>query len=189
MKTKIIGIFSILALSINIYSFVWVNDVDCAFSYNADQAVLKQKVVEGSIYVLEAKAYTDHFLSEYERAAVGSFNVAEALSYFEHSISEMEFAKKKFEEALNIGAILTYKTSNLEKFNSFDYDGYIKNINNLNKILDFQYKEKEELKNNNTPEITLVWGLMNQFSESALFGSYTSMLSIKILGNCGGNEK
>jgi hypothetical protein len=62
---------------------------------------------------------------------------------------------------------------------------YQKNIANIVGILDSLYFIRDQVKSGNKPDITVVWKLLQQYSEAALFGNYATMMGTTILGNCG----
>jgi hypothetical protein len=210
MKKVFLVIF-ISTVVLNLQAFIWINDVDCVFSEGYEKSVLREQVISGTMHVLKSKSYIYSFFYEYEKSALQSYNTSESLIFIERSIAELESAKIEYNIALRIGKSIGYINSKVNWFKSFDYDDFVKsnnlnseialkvknylsscdiigiyqqNISNINDILDSLYLVRDRLKAKIKPELKIIWKILQQYSEAALFGNYATLMGSTILGQC-----
>lgn len=187
--------------------FVVMNDVVPVFP-ERDRDKIESAVIEGAIHFLQAKAYSDLLLQEYEKSARQEINYAAALDYVEKAMAELEAAKKEYQESIAAGKLAGYVAEKVQRFKVFDYDkfstqmdlnkdlmalvksylsagnilgAYQENVNNIGKILATLETIKEKIEVNITPDISLFWHLLQQFSQAALFGNYCTATAAAIL--------
>lgn len=194
-----------------LFGFSYCNDLECSFSEHPEKTLLSESVVTGSIHFLKAKIYVDSLLYEFEKSALEPFDVAVSLDHLEKAISELEIAKTKYAETIKIGVRIGYNEKKSSMFKSFDYDsyvdfshfngevsqkvkGYLSNFNiigiyqkcldDINEILVTQSIILEQLKAGKRPNLSDIWKIMQQYSETSLFGNYASVMGRTVLGQC-----
>ena len=194
-----------------ILAFNYVNDLECSFSEHPEKTVLSESVISGSIHFLKSKIYVDSLLYEYEKSALEAFNVAVSLEHVENAIMELETAKIKYSDTIKIAGRIGYNAKKAPMFKSFDYDGYgsfshfnkeiaqkvkgylsqfniigiyQKCVDDIDDILATQAIIKEQLKAGTRPSLPDIWKLMQQYSETSLFGNYASVMGRTVLGQC-----
>jgi hypothetical protein len=187
--------------------FVVMNDIVPVFP-ERDRDKIENAVIEGAVHFLQAKSYSDLLLQEYEKSAKQEINYAAALDYVEKAVVELEAAKKEYQESIAAGNLAGYAAEKVQRFKVFDYDkfstqmdlnkdlmavvksylsagnilgAYQENVNNIGKILATMETIKEKIEVNITPDISLFWQLLQQFSQAALFGNYCTATAAAIL--------
>lgn len=201
----------ILVVALNLHSFIVMNDLNCIFSEGSEKLLIEDNVVAGAIHFLHSKSNTDLLLMEYEKSARQAFNHALALEYTEKAIAELEAAKVNYARAVEIGERTGYIEKKQAWFKEYDYDtfisdnklnkeiagivkGYLINadilgvykhsIDNIDELLTILYSIRDKVKVNEKPGISTFWTLLHQYSETTLFGNYSTRIGLDILSNC-----
>lgn len=200
----------LMALNLKTHAFIHVNNIVEVFGDEEDSGKqqIESYVISGASSFIQAHSYVNLLLNEYELSGTQPFNFNNALEYTESAISLLESATNRYVNAKTLGAALGYNQQKINLFKSFDYDGFIE-ANQLNKdiakevkkyliagditgiyrkaadditgILDTLYKIREILKGNAKPDITLFWKLLQQYSQGALFGNYSTLIGTAVL--------
>ncbi len=187
--------------------FVVMNDIVPVFP-EKDRDKIESAVIEGAVHFLQAKSYSDLLLQEYEKSGKQAIDYAAALDYAAKAIAELEAAKKEYRESMAAANLAGYVAEEVQRFKVFDYDSfstqkdlnkeimtlvksylaagniigaYQENMNNIGKILATLETIKEKIEVNITPDISLFWQLLQQFSQAALFGNYCTAAAAAIL--------
>jgi hypothetical protein len=208
-KIMFVLLFSAFALSI--HGLLCLNDLSCLFSEGSEKVQIEDNVVAGAIHFLNSKANTDLFLMEYEKSARQSFNYSLALEYVEKAIDELEAAKGDYTSAAEIGKSIGYIEKKIAWFKDYDYDTFItKNnlnkeiagivkaylinadilgvykhsIESINELLNILYVMRDKVKVNKKPDISTCWLLLQKYSDTTLFGNYSTRMGLEILSNC-----
>lgn len=202
-------IFVFLTLQMN--AFVTLNDVHCLFNDGSEKIQIEENMIGGAAYFLLSKSYADLLLYEYEKSAKQEFNFATSFEYVEKAIQEITFSKMKYVTALDIGKKIGYAENKIDWFKTFNYDDFIsenklnkeiaekvknhlvrydvigiyqQNIDYINQILNTLNLIKYDIKEKRIPDISIYWNLLQQYSETVLFGNYSTVLGGTILGQC-----
>ncbi len=215
MMKKILLTAFVLLLCLNAYTFVVLNDLNCSFTEGPEKILIEDNVVSGAAHFLYSKSYADLLLMEYEKSARQSFNYSLALEYVEKAIAELEASKDNYVRAAEIGQKIGYIEVKQPWFKEFDYDSFIVE-NNLNKetagvvksylekgdvlgiyghtidnidgILTTLITVRDQVKVTQKPGITIFWKLLQQYSETALFGNYSTVMGTSILTKSGSEQ-
>lgn len=187
------------------------NDLVCAFNDQPEKQTIENNVVSGASYYLLSKSFADLFLMEYEESTFQSFNFESAISSIDKAIANLELSKEKYRQAKDIGARLGYISQKVSWFENFTYDNFVaanklnseiasrvkvflekcdivgiynQNIIYIDEILATLYEIKKQLDEKSKPSKAEVWRLLQQYSETLLFGNYATMMGQSVLENC-----
>lgn len=207
---KILITFMVLWLVslLSVNASLVMNDIVPAFQDDTEKYKIENKVIEGAAHFLKSKSFADIILYEYEKSTNQTLNYTALLENTENAISELESSKLKYIEALEIGRKTGYDETKTDWFKNFDYDTFI-NANHLNKDIAFIVKDylargditglyqknisnieeilitlnsiKEYAGVNSSPPVATFWKLLRQYSETALFGNYSTIIAGSIL--------
>jgi hypothetical protein len=210
MKKYFIVIF-ILFVALNLHSLIVMNDLNCIFTDGSEKILIEDNVVAGAIHFLHSKANTDLLLVEFEKSARQDFNFSLALEYVEKAMAELEAAKVNYARAAEIGERIGYIEKKMAWFKDYDYDtfitknnlnkeiagivkGYLINadilgvykhsITNINELLNILTVMRDKVKVNEKPGISTCWMLLQKYSDTTLFGNYSTQMGLEILSNC-----
>lgn len=201
-------IAAILATGINLYPFVCLNDIECAFNPSPEKTILRDDMIEGSTHFLTTKAHIALMLAEYEKAANGRsvFDCVNSNVYCDKAITEIKAALDDYASAKAIGEKLGYNPAQVERFrnttfsntkNEYNWDIYnavtaylqsgdilgiyTRNIENLKIILGVLETIKAKLQNSTQPPVEEYWKLLQTESEATLFGNLATVLGSPIV--------
>jgi len=187
--------------------FVVMNDIVPVFTAGSRDSI-ESAVIEGATHFLQAKSYSDLLLREYEKSGKQAIDYSAALEYAEKAIAELEKAKEEYLESLDSANRAGYVNDKILKFKSFDYNtfqsekglnkdlmssvksylstgdilgAYWENVDNITGILSTLQSIKGKIELDITPDISLCWQLLQQFSHAALFGNYCTMTAAEVL--------
>jgi hypothetical protein len=210
MKNILLGIL-IIILTVQLGAFVCLNDVYCAFSEGVEKTQIETNVIAGAGHFLQSKASADLLLYEFEKSANQPYQIALSLEHVERAIAELTAANGNYTTAATMGKAVGYIQVKTTWFKSFNFDQFIegnkfnkdiaaqvknylskcdivglyeKNIDFNHDILNSLYAIRDSLKANKKPNLTIIWKLLQQYSETALFGNYATIMGSTILGNC-----
>lgn len=187
--------------------FVVMNDIVPVF-HDGERDKIESSVIEGAVLFLQAKSYADLLLREFEKSGKQAIHYPAAFGYAEQAIGELETAKDEYMKAIAAGTRAGYVDEIIGKFKVYDYDmlsaekglnndimssvkayfssgdilgAYRENVTNIEKIISILQLIKEKLAVNVTPDISLFWQLLQQFSTASLFGNYCTMTAAAVL--------
>jgi len=210
MKKILFGLLFFL-FAVHSYALIYCNDLNCLFSEGSEKVQIEDNVVAGAIHFLHSKANTDLFLMEYEKSARQAFNYSLALEYVEKAIDELETAKVNYTGAVDIGERIGYIEKKIAWFKDYDYDTFITennlnkeiagmvkaylinadilgvykhSIDSINELLNILYVLRDKVKVNKKPGISTCWLLLQKYSDTTLFGNYSTRMGLEILSNC-----
>jgi hypothetical protein len=210
MKIKMLMVIVLTFLTINLYSFVCLNDIECIFNPGPEKATLKVNMIDGSTHFLTAKGNIALLLAEYEKASNSQveFDFIASYTYCDNAIKELKAALDDYGSAKVIGLKLGYDPGqvmllrsalyrypkspypyNMDAYNKVmtylqaaDILGiYAKNIENLKSILGILETIKISLQNNIKPIGDDYWRLLQMESDATLFGNMATVLASPIL--------
>jgi hypothetical protein len=206
MKKTIFILITVLA-AFSLQAAVLHNDIVPVFP-EGDQPKIEDAVIHGAIFFLEADSQAALLLAEYEKSAGQPLNIPVALEYAEKAIAKLEKSRDEYAKAASLAKEAGCVDSMISKFKIFNYDSYTankqlnsdimavvkayftegnipgayqQNVDNINDILLSLLQIKEKLANNQSPDISLVWQLLQQLSETSLFGNYCTITARTIL--------
>lgn len=187
--------------------FVVMNDIVPVFQ-EGERDKIEAAVIEGATRFLQAKSYADLLLQEYEKSGKQPIHYPAAFGYAEQAMTELETAREEYMKAIAAGIKAGYVDETIAKFKIYDYDmlaaekemnndimsavktyfssgdilgAYRQNVTNIDKILSTLQLIKEKLAVDATPDISLFWQVLQQFSKAALFGNYCTMTAAAVL--------
>jgi hypothetical protein len=207
MKILKIGILTaaILSTFFNLYGDMVLNDSDPVFQ-GPERGSISDLLVNGAAGFIDANCEALLLLRVYEISANESFSITNALLRTENALNKLEESRKSFSEALKLGETCGYVKTYRDMLIAFDYDAYIleeklnseiansvayylkkgdvlgmyrKNIENIDELIGILKNIQSTLRNNEKPDITIFWRLLQKFSISKLFGNYATVLSIR----------
>ncbi|NIM14969.1 MAG: hypothetical protein GTO45_23635 [Candidatus Aminicenantes bacterium] len=205
---KAIFILITLGFAFVMQALINMNDIVPVFPDGINRSKIESSVIDGTIHFFNAYSHANILMKEYEKSAKESLNYLIALEYMEKAITELEKAKDNYAQAHTLGKQAGYVEEMIQKFKTFDYDTYTadKQLNSdvmalvkayfsegnilgtyqqqveyIDDILLTLVPIKEKLAANQLPDIYLLWQLLQQFSESSLFGNYCTMTAQTIL--------
>ncbi len=209
MKKTIFLVTFILVFTMTVQPLIVMNDIVPAFP-EEERDRIEEAVIEGTIQFLQAKSEVDLLLKEYEKSARQPLNQAAALAYVQKAIADLERSKGEYEKSIAAGDLVGYATETIQKFKSFDYDGfgkenhlnkdilslvksylsagdilgaYQKNVDSINDILSLLLQIRGKFQADETPDISQFWKLLHRFSEAALFGNYCTITAAAIFNS------
>lgn len=211
MKKSLILTAAIFLFSCLAHAFVTLNDVYCAFTEGSEKPIIEENIVEGAKYFLQSQSTVSLILYEYEKSAQSPLEYTNCLEHVEKAIKELNTSKEKYTNAADIGKRIGYIQQKVGWFKAFDYEIFV-SVNKLNnevagKVKNYlyncdivglyqrnnQYIEeiletliliKSDLLESKRPDVKLIWKLLQQYSETALFGNYATIMGGSILSNC-----
>jgi len=208
---KLFVLSFILILGAHLHGLLFFNDLVCAFNEGAEKMQIENRVVEGSVHFFMSKSHADLLLKEYEQSAMTELDKAQALAHVENAIVELQTSIGKYQTAADIGKRIGTMQFKIQWFKGFDYgafatdhklnpiiandvSGYLskgdivglyqKNLARLDEIATTLIQIKTTLKNGEKPGVGVLWTLVQQYSETLLFGNYATMMGRSVLGNC-----
>jgi hypothetical protein len=204
-------IASMVFLDIGVHAILHNNDIVPAFDDPDGQKKqeIESHVISGASLFLQAQSYANLLLYEYELSCKQPYNCVRSLQYLETTINLLENARDQYVSASGIGESVGYSAVKIARLKTFDYDAFIienrlnkeiakevqgylssgdivgiyqQSANDISAILNTLYSIKESLKVDEKPSINLFWKLLQQFSESSLFGNYATLMGTTVLG-------
>jgi hypothetical protein len=196
---------ALLQIGLHVYGYMYANDTYDGFP-EPEKGQISEKIVAGASNFLESNSEALLLLKEYEISTNENFNSTNAFIRTESALKKLEESKKNFSEALKIAGECEYESTYREKLINYNYDSYItekclndeianrvtyylkrcdvvglyrKNIETIDEIIELLKIIRDSLGNNEKPEISTFWTLMQKFSNAALFGNYSTVLSNK----------
>ncbi len=163
-------------------------------------------LIDGAALFIDSYSESLLLLKEYESSGKAVFNLGTACEKLESTIAKLEASIEKYATIISLGEQLQYVEFYRNKLLHFDYDSAIieKNLNSiianevkgylskgdvlglyrrhlekLNDILDSLKLISNDLGKGIKSDITLYWAVYQKFSETALFGNYSTVLSRK----------
>lgn len=202
LKTLIL-ISALLQIGFHVYGYMYANDTYDGFP-DPEKEEISEKVVAGASNFLESNSEALLLLKEYEISTTENFNFTSAFIRTESALGKLEESRKNFSEALKIAEKCEYEKTYRDKLINYNYDSYItdkslnkeiasgvgyylkrcdivglyrKNIENIDEIIELLEIIRDHLGNNEKPVISTFWTLLQKFSNAALFGNYSTVLS------------
>lgn len=206
---KLLVITLIITLSVGLRGLLFHNDLIGAFPEGVDRIQIENHVVEGSVRFFMSKAHADLLFKEYEQSSVADLDKTQSLTHVENAIAELQQSIDNYQNAADTGARIGYHQARRQWFTSFDFGKfsdehklnrgiadevsaylskgdivgvYRRNIDLLNQIAATLRQIRDTLKKGDTPSVSLLWTLVRQYSETLLFGNYTTMMGTTVLG-------
>jgi hypothetical protein len=200
-KLLIFGL--LVTLGVSLHSLLYYNDLIGAFPEGVDKAQIENNVVEGAVHFFMSKSHADLLFKEYERSAITELDKSQSLIHVENAIAELKISMGKYQNAADTGKRIGYNQEKLQYFKNFDYGEfaaqnhlnsqvaaevstflskgdivgvYNKNIDKLSGISATLDTIRDTLENGDKPDIHILWTLVQQYSETLLFGNYTTMM-------------
>ncbi len=207
---KILTVGLILMLAASLHGLLFHNDLIGAFPEGVDKIQIENNVVEGAVHFFTSKSHADLLFKEYERSSVNELDKTQALVHVENAIAELQLSIAKYQTAADTGKRIGYNQEKLQWFKNFNYGQfaaehhlnekiaadamdylskmdivgiYRKNIDNLSDISATLQEIHGILQNGGKPGVPILWTLVQQYSETLLFGNYATMMGASVLGN------
>jgi ABC-type antimicrobial peptide transport system permease subunit len=211
MKRKVLPILICVLFGVLVtpaYSFITLNNIECAFKSHPEKSILKANMVEGSEHYLIAKSKIALLLAEYEKAAKinTTISYSVSLNLCDQAIEEMGIAVEKYKNAKRIGERIGYNPVKVTLLRNANYNElqnghnqdiynevvsylqsgdilgiYQKNLGNMKDILTILGDMRNKLANNISPAIDDYWKLTERDSEATLFGYLATVLGTPII--------
>lgn len=195
----------VFSFSASLSGLIVMNDIVPAFS-EGEQKKIEDAVVKGATHFLQAKSDADLLLKEYEKSSGQDINPADLLGYVEKVMGELEIARLNYAAAVTIAQQAGYGEK-VQGFKGFDYQGltrekglnpeimnlvaaylgagdilgaYGKNLDHIDAILVLLGQMKKTLAAGDIPELSMFWGLLQDFSQASLFGNYCTLAAREV---------
>ena len=206
---KIIVFFTVLVVFFPLYAFIELNDIVPVFPQEV-QGPIESAVIEGAVQFLQAQSEAALLLAEYEKSGKAAFNYAAALSHTEKAISAVEKSIAAYDQAITLGKEAGYLGDVIQKFKTFNYDAfasekglnrdlmevvnayfsggnilgvYQQNVEYLGEILIGLNLVAEKCAAQQSPDLSLLWQLLQQFAKTALFGNYCTVTASTVFSH------
>ena len=201
---KLFVILTVLVVFFPLYAFIELNDIVPAFPEEV-QSPIESAVIEGAVYFLQAHSEVNLLLAEYEKNGKLAFNYAAALSYAGKAINAVEKSIAAYDQAITLGKETGYRSDMIQKFRNYDAFAteqglnkdimevvkayvsggnilglYQQNVEYLGEILITLNLVAEKCTAQQSPDISLLWQLLQQFSKAALFGNYCTVTATAV---------
>ena len=205
-------VFTLFFLSMNVFGVIWANDSDSGFDESgggkAANTTIRQYVIEGAGYFLDAYSDTLLFLNKIELAELDGVDYTELSLILTRAIDTMtdarttyvNLAQKADQTPYNqpiITGLMNFNYTDFQQenaLNSIIFDrvtGYLKKgdirgiyhhlLLDIEDILDLLIGIKAEVDSHLFPGISNTWQLNHTSSQSLVFGQYVSMVFHAIL--------
>ncbi len=196
----------------NLSAIIYFNDIVCYFNDTPEKQDLVNSMIDGAANFLKAHSEATVFLSLYELADLqNEFNIIDSNTAIKSAIQSIDNALASFNNAVNIGKKIGYNDVKTTMFTAFNYDAlcidrrfnveifarvksflqkadiigiYQENISNIGEIRTILTDIRDTLNLNKKPSVELCWKLSQGFSETELFGNYSTVVGNNILQNC-----
>ena len=124
----LLGIFVILAVTINSYSYIIANRLEDTFNNPGEsRSIIGSYIIDGAGYFLMGQADFLLFLNRVERADEPDvLDYTELQIIVDRAIVNMEKAKEAYESLEQAAAVAPYNPTVIEKLSNFDYKGFQK---------------------------------------------------------------
>lgn len=170
--------------------------------YNSNYPI-KSLIIVGASHFLESSSNFQAFLREIELADISGPDYEKMKRILNASAVSIQVASSTYAELKSLSETIPYNQEIIDKLKSFDYEsfkegkklnpqifqivkkylsqGYVSEL--YGEMLSNTLEISEDLKNiknaidkNNYPDIWLVWGVYQKYTDSQLFGMYVSMI-------------
>jgi hypothetical protein len=183
------------------------NDIVPVFP-DKDKGAIEHYVIEGAAAFFKAQADVMNLFSLGEMGARGPFDFSTALSLVRSAEEQLRKAKSSFIQAYDLGKSAGYVESHLSLLKDFDYDGfalreglnevimnrveaylakgditgfYAQMTEDIDGMIESLTEIRGQLENDLKPKTSAMWQLLQQFSETTLFGNYGTMIGQTLL--------
>ena len=165
-------------------------------------------IVDGAGYYLDAYSHFISFLNRVELSETRGINYIEWNQLVNRALDNIKYAKETYSLLIEVAENTPYNQTVISKLKNFDYDFYM-NENKLNSVIftklenylkkgdirgihkriysDVIYIEKlllsikEKMSLDKMPELSILWELNETFSDTLIFGQYSSRVFHAIL--------
>lgn len=203
---------TVLGIGMSLQGAMYMNDVICSFNGDITvKAELESKMIRGASLFLQSQVAAFQLLNEIELSTDSSLNLTVLKDRAKQAIALLENSKSQFTEVYGLAKQLGYNEVKRELFTTFDYPKFIithslnkeiatkvygylenfdvlgahnKNIENINNTLTIFYEIRDTQDQGLKPGNNKYWELLQAYSETLLFGNYTTMMGTEILNNC-----
>jgi hypothetical protein len=178
------------------------NDIVPAFP-DGDKGAIEHYVIEGAGAYFKAQADVMNLFSLGETGALGPFDFPAALSLVRSAEEQLQKAKSSFLQAYDRGKSAGYAESKLNLLKDFDYDAfalreglneaimkrveaylakgditgfYAHMAGDIGGMIESLTEIRGQLEVNLKPKTSAMWQLLQQFSETTLFGNYGTII-------------
>jgi len=209
---KIISIIvSLAVLTIPNYSALFLNNIAEGFG-NGDgkNQQIEEYVVAGAKSFIESYKNALALIDAFEIKPSQAADISAAFIFTENALRQLQDSRSHYAKAKELGEQAGYNMTFIVKFKVFDYDEYIdkyglnkeiagivkkylkegdilgvyeQNIDNIDAIIITLTRIRDTLKSGEKPPIRILWDCIQQYANAALFGNYTTRISVKIIHN------
>jgi hypothetical protein len=205
-------VFTLFFLSVNVFGVIWANDTDTGFDDpgggKAANITIRQYVIEGAGYFLDAYSDTLLFLNKIELAELNGVDYTELSLILTRAIDHMTDARTTYINLKQKADQTPYNQHIITELMNFNYNefqqvnalnivifeqvtGYLKKgdirgiynhlLLDIEDIFNLLIAIKAEVDSHVFPGISNIWQLNHTSSQSLVFGQYVSMVFHDIL--------
>ncbi|NIM11172.1 MAG: hypothetical protein GTO45_04210, partial [Candidatus Aminicenantes bacterium] len=170
---------------------------------------IKILVIQGAGCFLKSHSDFQLFLNKIELAELNGADFIELQDILNAAINSMECANTTYFNLKNLAADTPYNQEVIEQLRTFDYDGFLEgkglNAAVFSRVKGFLIKRdvtgayesmfldtvdlldrlnqiKQDIDNNKIPDISKLWELNQEYSDTLFFGQYTAAIFFEIHG-------
>ncbi len=204
-------VFFVTALSITMNGAITLNDLACSFTDVPDKEKIEQNVVVGASNFLSSHATFSLFLAEYEKSSNQPADLEKMHSHLAETIALLEISKDFYIRAREIGARIGYIEKKTGWFRAYNYENiivnhslkpeialqvksflatgdilgvYQKNISNIDNLIERLTKIQLGIAKKVKPKVEIIWKIMEEYSDTLKFGTYSTIMGKTVLNNC-----
>jgi hypothetical protein len=207
----LLGIIIIISLNLNSFSWWYANHTDSAYGGDGENGIsISDLVVDGAGYFLESYSNTLLFMKKIEWSGKTALDYDELKNLVDKALDNMKSAKETYVNLKQAADTAPYNPAVIDALKQFDYNGF-KEANSLNgdifkevngylvkgdirgvyarilldteNIILLLERIRDQVDAGDFPVIGDVWNVNHAYSQSLLFGQYTSQVLASIINN------
>ncbi len=203
-------LFAGLSIS-NLMGVIAANDIYCSFNDVPEKGQIEENVVQGCTNFLKSKAAFYMLLVEYEKSCNQPADIQKMNEYLEETIASLEVSVDFYIRARDIGQRIGLNPQKLDWFRTYNYNMlvanqhlkpdmsmkvrqylskgdilgvYNQNIFNINDLLVELTGMRLKLAKKIKPDVTAMWRILEKYTDTLLFGTYSTRIGKAVLNNC-----
>lgn len=193
----------ILFQVIHLVGAICLNDIAEVYP-DGKSSEIEAYIIDGAEKFLSSYSDSLLLMKEYEISSNSSFNSTMALLRTESALKKLEESRSSYAKALEMAENVPYVKAFKDKLESFNYEKYIndeglntglanevtkflnvgdvkglyiRNLERIDKIIEILSRIKSSLNEGRIPIVNTLWYLLQNYSETALFGNYSTILA------------
>lgn len=206
---RLVMVLAIVGVASAVHGLIYLNGTPPVFDKSTNRALISNGVATGAAHFLLSKSAADALAAELEMGALRPVDLDNARRLVRQAIDELELARDNFQAIQIVSEKTTYSAEMRRRLREFDYDTFVgkrglnpqiaaevcaylqhgdmrglywHNVARLEQILETLEAIEALLAISEVPETDLVWVMVQQYAETALFGNYAAVISEAVFG-------